>query len=243
MDSSSYNEIAGWYDRYLRENPIYHEMVLPQLLELVGEVQGQRICDLACGQGWIARELARRGASVTGVDLSDDLLALARRYEEQEPMGIVYLRDDAQNAHILADSSFDGCVCVLALMLMSDLKAAFQSIRRILKPGGWLVFVITHPCFEVPGAQWIPTPEGTVGHGVRAVSGYFNERFWMSSGDGVRSRVGEYHRMLSTYLNTLVAAEFALERMVEPIATGKRAEQVPGNREVPVLLLVRAHAV
>jgi ubiquinone/menaquinone biosynthesis C-methylase UbiE len=241
MSEASYNDIAEWYDRYLRENPIYHEVALPNLLKLVGAIKGQTICDLACGQGWVARELARRGAQVTGIDLADNLLALARRYEEQEPLGIVYLQDDAQSARTLADSSFDGCVCVFSLMDIPDLKAVFQTSRRILKPGGWLVFVITHPCFEAPHAQWMTTSEGAV---VRAVRGYFHERLWTASHPGgVRSRVGQYHRMLSTYLNTLIDAGFAFERMVEPVETGEHAEQVPGSREVPSLVSIRARAI
>jgi len=67
------------------------EVILPNLLALVGEVEGEAICDLACGQGWVARELARGGAQVTGLDLAPNLLALARRSEEQEPLGIVYV--------------------------------------------------------------------------------------------------------------------------------------------------------
>src|SRR5215469_14529068 len=88
MSSGSYNDIAEWYDQFLRERPVYTEVILPNLLALVGEVEGDAICDLACGQGWVARELARHGAQVTGLDLAPNLLALARRYEEQEPLGI-----------------------------------------------------------------------------------------------------------------------------------------------------------
>ncbi len=238
MGYASYNDIADWYDSYLRENPIYHDVVLPTLLELVGDVRGHIICDLACGQGWFARELAKQGARVTGIDLADRLLMLARQYEEQEPQGIVYQQDDAQSAFSLHNSTFDGVVCVLALMDIPDLQAVFQTVRRILKPGGWLVFAITHPCFELPHAQWITTDNGQI---VRAVRGYFQEGNWKSDRGGVRSRVGAYHRMLSTYLNALVAANFTLERMIEPMATGERAAQVPGNREVPSLLLIRAH--
>jgi ubiquinone/menaquinone biosynthesis C-methylase UbiE len=238
VNHASYDDIAQWYDSYLRENPIYHEIVLPTLLELAGEVNGQTICDLACGQGWIARELARRGAQVTGVDLADQLLVLARRYEEREPLGIEYLQDDAQSAQTLAEASFDGTTCILALMTIPDLGAVFRTVRRILKPGGWFVFAITHPCFETPHAGWLSTDEGTV---VRTVGGYFHERFWTSRNPGgVRGRVGEHHRMLSTYLNTLIATGFALEQMREPPAIGKRAEQVPGERGVPSLLFLRA---
>lgn len=237
-----YDDIAQWYDTYLRENPMYREVILPTLLELVGEPGGQAICDLACGQGWIARELARRGARVTGVDISENLLALAQAAEEREPLGITYLQDDAQSAHTQVSASFDGAICIMALMNISDVGAAFRTARRILKPGGWFVFAITHPCFETPYAKWIEADDGTR---VRAVRGYFDERFWTSHGSsGVRGRVGEYHRMLSTYLNTMTASGLVLDHLREPQVTeGKRAEQVPGNREVPSLLFVRARAV
>src|SRR2546429_8735226 len=154
MTRASYNDIAQWYDQFVRERPVYMEVILPGLLSLVGEVEGEVICDLACGQGWVARELARREAQVTGLDLAPNLLALARRYEEQEPLGIVYVQGDAERADPLSDRQFTGCVCVMALINIPDLQATFQSVRRILKPGGWLVFAIPHPCFQSPHAQW-----------------------------------------------------------------------------------------
>lgn len=238
MSHASYNDIAGWYDSYLREKPIYDEIVLPYLLELVGDIQGQTICDLACGQGRFARELAKRGAHVIGIDIADRLLLLARQYEEQELQGIVYQQDDAQTARSLPNATFDGIVCVLALMDIPDLPATFQTVSRILKPGGWFVFAITHPCFELPHAHWLTTDDGHLG---RFVRGYFQEGYWQSEGGGIRSRVGAYHRTLSTYLNTLATTNFTLERTIEPLASGERAAQVPGNREVPSLLFVRAH--
>lgn len=241
MTHASYNEIAEWYDQFLRERPVYTEVLLPNLLALVGAVEGEVICDLACGQGWVARELARRGAKVTGLDLAPNLLALARSYEEQEALGIVYMHGDAQRAEPLSDQQFTGCVCVMALINIPDLHATLQSVRRVLQPGGWFVFAVTHPCFETPHAQWVPLPdpEHTLG---RVVTGYFDERAWFSSNpDGVRSRVADHHRMLSTYLNQLCDAGFVLEHVLEPSPSVRQAERVPGNREVPTLLLIRAH--
>jgi len=241
MSSTTYNDIAAWYDQHLQDNPLYREVILPSVLEMVGDVRGQAICDLACGQGWIARELARRGARVTGLDLADNLLAMAQQHEAQEPFGITYLHGDAQNGEPLTDQSFDGAVCVMALMNITDIQATFQTARRILKPGGWFVFAITHPCFQTPHSYWLTTDDGSV---KRVVDGYFAEKIWTSSNPhGVRGRVGEHHRMLSTYLNTLASANFALERMLEPLATGERVRQQPGNREVPSQLLVRARAL
>lgn len=241
MTQASYNDIAQWYDQFLRERPVYTEVILPNLLRLTGDVEGEVICDLACGQGWVARELARCGAQVTGLDLAPNLLALARGYEAQEPLGIVYVQGDAQRAEPLGDHQFTGCVCVMALINIPDLQATFQSVRRILQPGGWFIFAIPHPCFETPHAQWVPLPDPEHALG-RIVTGYFDERAWFSSNpEGVRSRVADHHRMLSTYLNTLSAAGFVLERALEPGPSVRQAERVPGNREVPTLLLIRAH--
>jgi ubiquinone/menaquinone biosynthesis C-methylase UbiE len=237
MNQAPYDAIATWYDAFVRERPLYSEIVLPGMLELAGDIEGQSVCDIACGQGLVSRELARRGARVTGVDISAKLLDLARRYEETEPLGIHYIQDDAETLQAVRDTRFDGATCGMALMNINDLASAFQALRLILKPDGWFLLAITHPCFQTPRAEWVTKEDGSV---VRQVAAYFDERFWEAKGrDGVRSRVGEHHRMLSTYVNTLVDAGFELERMAEPRATGRRAEQTPGNREIPSVLLMR----
>ena len=76
----------------------------------MGDIGGMKICDLACGQGRITRRLARAGANVVGVDISERLLEIARREEESEPSGITYVRDDAHHLTGLPDQSFDGVV-------------------------------------------------------------------------------------------------------------------------------------
>ena len=63
-----------------------------------------------------------------------------------------------------------------------------------------------------------------------------------SGGDGVRGRMGYYHRTLSTYINDLLAAGFALERLEEPLAGGDAA-QVGLFAEIPTVLVVAARAV
>jgi ubiquinone/menaquinone biosynthesis C-methylase UbiE len=238
MERALYDDIADWYDNYLCENVLYSESVLPTLLDLTGDVHDQRICDLACGQGWIARELAGRGAQVTGVDLSGRLLMLARSHEEQTPLGIAYLQADVQRGDVLAQSAFDGCICIWSLADMPDLVAVVHTMWRLLRRKGWVVIAITHPCFETPHACWGTADDHSV---VRLVGGYFNEGFWKTKHGGVRSRVGAYHRTLSTYLNTLAREGFVFEQMREPMVTSERARQAIGNREVPSVLYVRAH--
>ncbi len=241
MTLAAYDDIAEWYDSYINEGSqgsLFEELILPSLLEAVGDVRGKRIADIACGQGVAARRLAMRGATVVGVDLSLKLLEMARQYEEQQPMGIIYLQDDAQTLGTLLDNSFDGAVCNMALMDISNLGAALRAVYRILDAGGWFTFIITHPCFQTPNSRWMDRGSGQQS---REVWGYFDEGFWVSDNPlGVRSRVGAHHRTLSTYVSTLFEAGLTLTHLLEPQATDELALRVPGYAEVPAVLVVRA---
>ena len=236
MTGAPYDAIADWYDELTRTAPLYRELILPAMLDLAGDVDGLDVLDLACGQGMVARELARRGASVTGVDISTGMLEIARRYERNEPLGVSYLEGNAESLDAFPGDSFDALTCGMALMNVDDLDSAAREVQRILKPGGWCVSSITHPCFQTPDADWVETERGSA----RLVRGYFNEGYWESDNlDGVRGKVGEHHRTLSTYINSFAAAGLLCDRMAEPLATGRRADEVPGNLEVPSILVVR----
>jgi ubiquinone/menaquinone biosynthesis C-methylase UbiE len=236
---SAYDGIADWYDQWVREDGFVQEFVLPAVLDLVGEVQGQAVCDLACGQGLVARALAQRGAMVTGIDLSEEMLALAARHESREPLGVRYLQDDAEHLATVSAQQFDGVVCSMALMDCGDPGAVFRSVVRVLRPGGWLVSALTHPCFQVPGYQRVPVPPDAWAW---QVTDYFTERTWHSADPGgVRSRVGAHHRTLGSYLNAAAEAGLALTRVSEPPATGPLATRSPWYTQVPAILCLRWH--
>lgn len=239
MAGAAYDAIAEWYDASIRDGSLIHDLVLPTLCGLIGDVAGQRVCDLACGQGVVARWLAQHGAAVVGVDLSTRLLDIACRYEDAEPLGIAYLHDDAQTLRAVADAAFDGVACNMSLMDIPDVAATFRAIRRILRPGGWFAFSISHPCAETALAR-PRLARDTGGSGAREVSSYFVEGPWRSTNpDGVRGKVDAHHRTLSTYVNGLVGAGLTVEHVAEPQATGRLAEQLPQYRDVPAVLVAR----
>jgi 2-polyprenyl-3-methyl-5-hydroxy-6-metoxy-1,4-benzoquinol methylase len=239
MSQANYDEIADWYHESIQAGAqlLYLNLLLPHLFEIMGDVKGKSICDLACGQGVLSRELARRGAQVVGVDLSTKMLEIARSEEEAERLGITYLQDNAHTLATLADTIFDGVLCNLALMDIPNLSQTFQSVRRILHLRGWFVCSIVHPCFFPPHSKWGNAAHVTI-H--REVRGYFEEIFWSSDNPhGVRGKVGAYHRMLSTYLNAVIDAGLTLERLFELQGKGEIAERIPGYREVPVIMIIK----
>ena len=241
MTTLNYDAIAEWYDASVRSNAHTHDIVEPALFELMGEIAGLRICDLACGQGVTARQLAQRGAIVTGIDISEKLLAIARRDEECEPLGISYIHDDAQTLEKVTEATFDGVVCSTALMDIADIAAVFRQVHRVLRPAGWFLFAIIPPYIYPPHSYFHVDEQGDVS---RVIKNYFNEGFWRSDNkNGVRGQIGAYHRTLSTYLNTLMNAGFMVQHIAEPQGTGAIVQRVPGYAVVPASLIVRSVVV
>ncbi len=237
MQASTYDAIAQWYDETVRSGALAGDLVLPALFSLLEPLPGQVICDLACGQGRLARILAQGGAQVIGIDLSRELIAIAQRDEDAEPLGITYHVDNAEQLRSIADSSCDMVVCNLALMDIANLSATCQVVYRILRPQGYFVCSLTHPCFESPHAQWQTASDGSIR---REIVGYFPEVFWRSHyAAGVRGQVGAYHRTLATYLNTLIESGLQIDRIIEPRPHDDEAVSNEGYRHIPSFMLIR----
>lgn len=236
MSESTYDEIAEWYDAWVGPTVREDDPFFPAMEALLGNVAGQHVCDLACGQGRVARHLAERGANIVGIDFSARLLEIARRHEQAAPRGIVYLHADARSLDGVPDSTFDGVLCFMALMDIPDLTSTLHTVARILRPAGWFAFATLHPCFHTPRSGEMVSPDGWV----RTIGSYFTEGYWRSdTRAGPPGKVGAYHYTLSTYLNTLLDAGLTLEQVSEPRATPILATARPIWAEVPAVFVGR----
>jgi len=189
--AEAWSALASWYDSLLVARSGPHETAVACLLRLLPDLTGARVLDVACGQGLATRALVEAGAtSVTGVDSAEAMIDLARqRTDPAAPVS--YVVDDATRLASFADGAVDGVTCQLGLMDIADLDATVVAARRVLRPGGWFVAIIGHPCFLAPHAA--TTQLG--GQPARAVRSYFHEGLWRSSNpQGIRGRAGNCWR-------------------------------------------------
>ena len=199
MDSS-YDAVAQWYAEFTR---YWLPVCLPYLPE---DLRGQRVLDLACGTGALSRLIADRGGTVTAIDLSTQMLHHATTTDR-----VQYRQGDATGTRWWDGEPFDGVVSNMALMDIDDLDAALGTIATVAKSEGWILITLLHPCF--PGrsdtgtlSSWPPD------------RGYSWEGWWTTNADGVRGHVGAFHRMLSTYLSSVMRAGLEIVEVIEPPA-------------------------
>ena len=149
MSQTVYDEHADFYvgfvDRVSQTDPF--RITIDAILEELGDLGGLDVCDLACGEGFLSRILADKGACVRGFDVSTKLVDLARARSDD---AISFEVSDAQVLPGVTDNSFDVVVCHMAVMDIPDIDALFANVRRILRPGGRFALTVLHPCFETP---------------------------------------------------------------------------------------------
>jgi SAM-dependent methyltransferase len=197
-DDSESNLVNGYYCR-------------PAILDLAGEVAGRRILDVGCASGAVFEALRDRGAAVTGIDSSAEMVNLARRR----------LGDDADLHRVdiagplpFPGGAFDDVIASLVLHYLEDWTAPLAELRRVLAPGGRLIIAVNHPLlFPLvhPGA------------------GYFAIQQWSDENtfSGHQAVLTYWHRPLHAMTEAFTAAGFRIAVISEPAPAPAARELFP----------------
>jgi SAM-dependent methyltransferase len=240
---------AGWYDQRQGErgDDFHSQLVLPAVLRQLQARPGQRVLDVCCGQGVLGRALAEAGMEVVGVDASPSLVAAAAArggHRERYVVGDVRTLDA-----VLPGQRFDHAAVVLALQDLDPIEPVFAGIRALVKPGGRIVLVLTHPCFRIPKrTSWGWDEQFGVQY--RRLEGYMTPlTLPIRTHPGQTndtSSTSSFHRPIHHYLNALGGAGMAVIGC-EELCSHRRGTQ--GSRsgaedraakEFPVFLVLTA---
>ncbi len=183
----------------------------PACLDLLGDVAGRGVLDVACGPGLYAEELVARGARVIGLDQSPRMVELSR---QRVPAGEFHVHDLADPIGWLPDGSVDLVLFALALEYVDDRTAALRELRRVLRPDGALVLSRMHPT-----GDWLR--HGGNYFDVRVVEEVWDKgwqvRYWLAP--------------LERTCEELREAGFLIERLLEPRPTAEASTLDRGRYE------------
>jgi toxoflavin synthase len=151
--TTDYDPIAEQYKRS-KQQPWRANVEAFTLMRLIGDPAGKAVIDVACGEGFYTRMIRERGAAkVTGVDLSQKMIELARAREAEQGLGIDYVVGDGRNLGLAAD--YDLAVAAYFLNYAHDraeLNEMCSGVARCLKSCGRFVTVNSNPGCDFPSA-------------------------------------------------------------------------------------------
>ena len=215
-----------WNERMGEGNDFHKTLIEPSQLRMLEVAPGERVLDVACGNGQFARKLAEHGASVVATDISERMIRNARARTDTAA-GVEYRVVDATDEAALlslGERAYDAAVCTMAIMDMASVGPLARALSRLLKPGGSFVFSVLHPAFNSPRVRMIAEFEDRDGEYVEDFSIRVGQYATAYSARGLAMRAQPeaqlyFHRSISTLYAAFFGAGFALDAMDEPCFT------------------------
>jgi SAM-dependent methyltransferase len=141
---------AFWDEKMGEGNDFVTVLQWPAVVRLLDPRPGQKILDIATGNGLTARRLADLGAQVIAFDFSKELIELAEARTHKSSPVTYHILDATDESGLLSlgEYAFDSALCNMALFDMAEVEPLFHALPKLLKPGGSFVFSLCHPAFN-----------------------------------------------------------------------------------------------
>ena len=177
---------------------------------LLGDVAGRDVLEIGCGAAQGGRWLVTAGAHVTALDVSLGMLQQSRRLDVRSGVRVERLVQADAQALPFRDEAFHVVMSAFgAIPFVADSARALREVARVLRPGGRVVFSVTHP------VRWVfPDDPGPAGLVVQ--QSYFDRTPYVEVDDRGEAVYVEHHRTLGDRVREVVAAGLVLDDVLEP---------------------------
>lgn len=159
-----------WWDTQSEFKPLHdiNPLRLEWISRLAGGLQGKKVVDVGCGGGILSESMAQQGASVTGIDLAEKPLKVAKLHQLESGVQVDYRLIAAEDLAAAEPGSFDVVTCMEMLEHVPDPVSIMSACAHMVKPGGWVFFSTLNRnpksyLFAIIGAEYVLNmlPKGT----------------------------------------------------------------------------------
>ncbi len=232
----NWEQMAVAYDRFVSSPTSFSQAIeMPAVLETVGDLSGKTVLELGCGAGRFAFEFEKKGAVVVhAVDLSETMIALAEGKKRTNGSSVRFSTCSVDKLEGFSSASMDVVFASTLLHFIPDLKPVMQAVRRVLKPGGTVVFSLIHP---VHAALYpVELPEGRLPEKSDYVLKYLYKdkrayvQPWIAFDKTIENFLCySYHHTLEDYFEAFFGVGLQLKALVEPQPPAAWLETAPNQ--------------
>ncbi|AOZ77282.1 methyltransferase type 11 [Clostridium pasteurianum] len=204
--------MAEYYFKYVDTKPFNAYYERPATISLLPSVKGRNVLDAACAAGWYTEWFLEKGANVTAVDFSPNMIEMTKKRVGNRAQ---IIRADLNNPlDFIKDESIDIVLSSLTLHYIKNWDIVMSEFNRILKKNGQLIFSIHHPFMDFT---------------VFNKENYFltellNDEWNTNNG---KVKVQFYRRPLSKIITSVIDSGFVIEKLLEPMPTEQFKSKQP----------------
>lgn len=177
-------------------------------LHLLGNLKGKRVLEIGCGGAQCGIAMAKQGANVIGIDISEEQLKFAKALAEKNNASIKFYQGDIKRFPYVSSKSQDLVFTAWTLLYVDDLGSCFREAYRVLKNNGKFVLAMPHPFFGTINPKTLKLRQGYLGAGK-----WENIETWE---DRSKHKFVMYRRTISEIANYLIDSGFNIEKIIEP---------------------------
>lgn len=240
---TSYNKVAEKYsDSMSEEGDFYHKNFIdPALYSMVGNPMGKTIYDIGCGNGYMARYFAKKGAKVYASDISAKLVNIAKK--KSKDLKIAYSVHEAIDFSKYENNMFDVVTMNMVIHYIKDLNKLFDGVSRVLNKNGEFIFSNNHflrP--QYPYSEWVKGGSKGEDKLYIKITDYLQQKevkasHWLD--ESVKLTL--YERPLKTFVNSMAKRNIYITQVeeIDPGDMGKDfSTKLQKSHHVPTFIII-----